>query len=55
MSQDLQTRPQSSSRPDRTAGIKTDPDDVRFDRQPGEPLGRDLLKNQVVSAVMRSR
>ena len=55
MSQDLQARPKSSSRPDRTAGIETDPDDARFDRQPGEPLGRDLLKNRVVSAVMRSR
>jgi len=37
------------------ANTATDPDDVRFDALPGEPLGRDLLKNRVVSAVMRSR
>ena len=55
MSQDLQARPKSSSRPDRTAGIKTDPDDARFDLQPGEPLGRDLLKNRFVSTVTRGR
>jgi len=55
VSQDLQARPKSSSRPDRTAGIKTDPDDARFDLQPGEPLGRDLLKNRFVSTVTRGR
>jgi polyferredoxin len=52
MSQDLQTRPENTSRP---AGPVTDSDDLHFDRQPPESLGRDLLKNRFVSALMRSR
>src|ERR1035437_3703400 len=61
MSQDLQSRPKqpsrskSSPRLDRAMKARTDPDDARFDRQRGEPLGRDILKNRFVSAVMRSR
>ncbi|HEY5178476.1 MAG TPA: 4Fe-4S binding protein, partial [Dermatophilaceae bacterium] len=55
MSEDLQTRPKRSSRPEHIASTRTDPDDAWFDRQPGEPLGRDILKNRFVSAVMRSR
>jgi polyferredoxin len=54
MSQDLMTPPKSSP-PDRAARTKGSSDDAHFDRQPGEPLGRDLLKNRLVSAVMRSR
>jgi ferredoxin len=54
MSQDLQTRPQRLSL-DRRAGAAADPDDERFERQPPETLGRDLLKNRFVSALMRSR
>jgi polyferredoxin len=49
------SRPQGSSRLDRAVAARTDPDDARFDRLPGEPLGRDLLKNRFVSTVMRSR
>ncbi len=55
MSQDLQSRPPGSLRLDRAVAARTDPDDARFERQPEEPLGRDLLKNRFVSAVMRSR
>ncbi len=61
MSQDLQTRlknpprPKGPARLDRATPARTDPDDAQFNRQPGEPLGRDLLKNRFVSAVMRSR
>jgi len=64
MSQNLKTRPERPSRPsrskssprlDRAVKARTDPDDAQFDRQPNEPLGRDLLKNRYVSAVMRSR
>src|SRR5665811_751402 len=61
MSQDLQSRPKqpsrskSSPRLDRAMKARTDQDDARFDRQPGESLGRDILKNRFVSAVMRSR
>ena len=55
MSQDLQTRPKGPARPGRAKGTGADPDDAQFDRQPAEPLGRDLLKNRFVSAVMRSR
>jgi ferredoxin len=55
MSQDTRTRTEDTSGPDRAAATSTDPDDERFDALPGEPLGRDLLKNRVVSAVMRSR
>src|SRR5450631_67477 len=57
----LQTRPKGASRPkssprlDRAVKARTEPDDARFDRQPGEPLGRDILKNRFVSALMRSR
>jgi len=61
VSQDLRTREKSPSRPkssrrlDRAVNARTDPDDARFERAPGEPLGRDILKNRFVSAVMRSR
>jgi polyferredoxin len=64
VSQELQTRPQRGSEPKGSVrsgraapGTKmpTDPDDARFDRQPGEPLGRDILKNRFVSALLRSR
>ncbi|NMM23821.1 MAG: 4Fe-4S binding protein [Phycicoccus sp.] len=55
MSQDVLTRTDDSARPDRSTDSHADPDDVRFALQPGEPLGRDLLKNRFVSAVMRSR
>ena len=55
MSQDVQTRTKDTSRPDRAAAASTDPDNKQFDLLPGEPLGRDLLKNRFVSAVMRSR
>jgi ferredoxin len=61
MSQDLQSRPKQPSRSkcsprlDRAVRARTDPDDARFDWQPGEPLGRDILKNRYVSAVLRSR
>ena len=67
MSQDLQTRPERPSRPsrpsrakssprlDRAVKARIDPDDARFERQPDEPLGRDLLRNRYVSALMRSR
>jgi ferredoxin len=61
MSRDLQTRPKPLVRPkgsprlNRAATAKTDPDDARFERAPGEPLGRDLLKNRFVSALMRSQ
>src|SRR5665647_2304068 len=59
MSQDLQSRPKqpsrskSSPRLDRAMKARTDPDDARFDRQRGEPLGRDILKNRFVSAVIQ--
>ncbi len=55
MSQDVKTRPEDTSRPNRAKDTITDPDNERFRQLPGEPLGRDLLKNPVVSAVMRSR
>ena len=55
MSQDVRSRTEGASRPGHAADTSTDPDDERFDRLPGEPLGRDLLKHRVVSAVMRSR
>ena len=60
MSQDVQTRTTDASRPDRAAGTNPDdtnydPDNKRFDLLAGEPLGRDLLTNRFVSAVMRSR
>jgi polyferredoxin len=61
VSQDLRTRqtppprPSGSAHPDRAAKTGTDPDDAWFDRAPGEPLGRNILKNRFVWAVMRSR
>ena len=55
MSQDVRTRPEGTSRPERVNDTITDPDNERFEQLPGEPLGRDLLKHPVVSAVMRSR
>jgi ferredoxin len=54
MSQDVKIRSQRTQ-PGRDADIKIHSDDVHFDRQPAEDLGRDLLKNRFVSAVMRSR
>jgi polyferredoxin len=53
MSQDLQTRSTSSPRGELAVG--SDPDDTQLDLLPPEPLGRDLLKNRLVSALMRSR
>jgi ferredoxin len=55
MSQDLQTRPRNASKAEPAAGTRSDPDDEQFAQLPGEPLGRDLLKNRFVSALMRSR
>jgi polyferredoxin len=55
MSQDLQMRTQDTARPHPEAAAGTDPDNKQFDLLAGEPLGRDLLKNRFVSAVMRSR
>ena len=58
MSGDVRTRTRSAARPDPvdpSAGNGVDPDDQRFEKLPGEPLRNDLLKNRVVSAVMRSR
>ena len=55
MSQDVLTRTEDTPRPDRAADTTTDPDNAQFDLLQGEPLGRDLLKNRFVSAVMRSR
>ncbi len=48
------TSPEGTSPSDRAKDM-TDPDNERFEKLPGEPLGRDLLKHPVVSAVMRSR
>ena len=55
MSQDVGTRADDAPLLDRVAGTEHDPDNERFDQLAGEPLGRDLLKHRVVSAVMRSR
>ena len=55
MSQDVQTRPRNTSKPERAAGTTSDPDIEQFAHLAGEPLGRDLLKNRFVSALMRSR
>jgi polyferredoxin len=55
MSQDVQTRETNSSKAQRAADSSTDPDNAQFALMAGEPLGRDLLKNRFVSAVMRSR
>ena len=55
MSQDVLTRREGTSQLDRAADASTDPDNRRFDLLPVEPLGHDLLKHPVVSAVMRSR
>jgi len=55
MSRAVRTRTEGTSGPDRGALTPVDPDDERFEALPGEPLGRDLLKVPVVSAVMRSR
>jgi len=55
MSQDVQTRPRDASRPEQAAGTATEPDNERFAQLAGEPLGRDLLRNRFVSALMRSR
>ncbi|HEY5249325.1 MAG TPA: 4Fe-4S binding protein [Dermatophilaceae bacterium] len=55
MSQDLQTRPKNTSKPGRAAGTKSEPDNEQFAQLAGEPLGRDLLKNRFVSALLRSR
>jgi len=55
VSQDLGVRTKDTSSLGHTPATTADPDDERFDALPGEPLGRDLLKNRAVSAVMRSR
>src|SRR5450756_2116922 len=55
MSNDVLTRPRNTSGPERPTKPGTDRDDKQFDLLPGEPLGRDLLKNRFVSALMRSR
>jgi len=55
MSNDVLTRPRNTSGPERPTKPSTDRDNKQFDLLPGEPLGRDLLKNRFVSAVMRSR
>ena len=60
MSQDLGTRTPDRSGAGCPSGTTTDqtttdPDNERFAALTGEPLGRDLLKNRFVSAVMRSR
>ena len=55
MSQAVKTRTEDTSPSDRVNESIPDPDDERFERLPGEPLGRDLLKNRFVSALMRSR
>ena len=55
MSQDVRTRTEDTPRLKSPADTSTDPDNERFEQLPGEPLGRDLLKHPVVSAVMRSR
>jgi polyferredoxin len=55
MSQDVRTRPKDASGQDGAPVSGTDPDDAQFALLAAEPLGRDLLKNRVVSAVMRSR
>ena len=55
MSQDVQTRPRNTSGQDRPTKTGTDRDNEQFDLLAGEPLGRDLLKNRFVSALMRSR
>ncbi len=55
MSQDVQARPRRTSRPERAAGTISDPDNEQFAQLAGEPLGRDLLKNRFVSALVRSR
>ena len=49
------SRTKGSPRLDRAVKARTDPDDARFDGHPGETLGRDILKNRYVSALMRSR
>jgi ferredoxin len=54
MSQDVQIRPKDKF----VTGhgpASIDPDNKQFDQLPGEPLGRDLLKNRFVSGLMRSR
>ena len=60
MKQESAIRPGSTSRPDLANGggvidSVVDPDDARFALQAREPVGRDLLKNRFVAAVMRSR
>jgi len=55
MSQDVQIRTRDNARSDPATDTTTDPDDAQFALLAGEPLGRDLLKNRFVSAVMRSR
>jgi polyferredoxin len=46
---------EDTARLDRAAESSTDPDNEQFAVLPSEPLGRDLLKNRFVSAVMRSQ
>jgi polyferredoxin len=55
MSQDLRARLKDTSGAASGSGSSTEPDDAQFDRQPAESLGRDLLQNRFVYAVLRSR
>jgi len=55
MMADVQIGTKDQAGTDRRTGMPADPDDEQFARLGGEPLGRDLLKNRFVSAVMRSR
>ncbi|HEY5180493.1 MAG TPA: 4Fe-4S binding protein [Dermatophilaceae bacterium] len=55
MSNDVLTRPRNTSGPERPTKPSTDRDNKQYDLLAGEPLGRDLLKNRFVSALMRSR
>jgi polyferredoxin len=55
MSQAVRTRTRNTSEHHHAPATSPDPDDERFDLLASEPTGRDLLKNRVVSAVIRSR
>jgi len=58
MSQDVKdakTLQRSQPEKGRAANTRILSDDVHFGQQPAETLGRDLLKNRFVSALMRSR
>jgi len=55
MSRGVRTRTQDTCPTGSVERPRKDPDDEQFDQLAGEPLGHDLLKHRVVSAVMRSR